>query len=167
MIDMPPPRRTNPLKWVLGALIAVLAVTLAAVGVMVFTHHDTTTASAPTPVTVRVTASTPPPPVTTTATSPPTATLETPTETPTGSTPVQGGPCYESEARSFGTAADGTSLVCTYMGADGGFVWVAHAGNDGSVHNLGEPCDPSVDQVAQDPSGKAIMCGGQVWVSGP
>lgn len=167
MIDMPPPRRTNPLIRVLAALIAVLAVAVAVVAVLVFTRHESTTASAPTPVTVRVTASTPPPTVTPTTASAPTATVETPTETPTGSTPIQGGPCYESEARSFGTADDGTSLVCTYMGADGGFVWVAHAGNDGSVHNLGEPCDPSVDQVAQDPSGKAIMCGGQVWVSGP
>ncbi|RPA65957.1 hypothetical protein EF294_03105 [Gordonia oryzae] len=117
-----------------------------------------------------MTATTTPPASSTPPAAAPTPTVtETTTEepTPTGSTPVQGGQCFESEARSFGTAADGTSLVCAYLGAGGGYQWVLHGDNDGETHNIGDPCDPSVDSVSTDPQGKAILCGGQTWVANP
>lgn len=156
------PDRTRSIVWTLAAVAVILVTVLVGLSVYAATKNGDDRA-APAPVTVTVSNTpteqrpprpTPPPPVT----APPTQ---------TGSTPTEGGFCYESEARSFGTAADGTSLVCVYMGASGGYRWARHAENDGSVHNLGEPCDPAVDKVAQDPSGRAIMCGGQLWVDGP
>lgn len=155
------PDRSRQVTWVLAGIAVLLVAVFAVLAAYTFTRDRGDSADAA-PVTVTVT-STP-------AQAPAPAPAPPPVNTqpaPTGSTPSEGGFCYESEARSFGTAAGGTSLVCNYMGADGGFRWVRHADNDGSVHNLGEPCDPAVDKVAQDPSGKAIMCGGQLWVDGP
>ncbi|OZC32112.1 hypothetical protein CJJ17_11885 [Gordonia polyisoprenivorans] len=71
---------------------------------------------------------------------------------------VLGGSCLESEASTFGTAADGTSLVCTYLGAGGGYQWVRHAQTDGEIHNVGDPCDSSGPPVSETPDGKAIIC---------
>ncbi|MCR5976862.1 hypothetical protein GDN83_03730 [Gordonia jinghuaiqii] len=154
--------RSRQITWVLAGIAALLVFVFVVLAVYLFTRDsgDDRTDAAPVTVTVTSTPTQEPSP---TPAPPPVTTRPA----PTGSTPSEGGPCFEWEARSFGTAADGTSLVCNYMGADGGFRWVGHADNDGSVHNLGEPCDPAVDKVAQDPSGKAIMCGGQFWVDGP
>ncbi|WP_298440528.1 hypothetical protein [Gordonia sp. (in: high G+C Gram-positive bacteria)] len=149
---------------ILLAIVAtLLAIAVAVVVTIVVLHRGTGDAAPPAGATATVIETAPaPPPVSTT-----TETAYVPPPVPTGSTVVEGGPCLESEARSFGTAADGESLVCNYMGADGGYVWVGHAENSGEVHDIGEPCDISVDRVAQDPSGKAIMCGGETWVGGP
>ncbi|MFZ2510545.1 MAG: hypothetical protein WAW85_05575 [Gordonia sp. (in: high G+C Gram-positive bacteria)] len=144
----------------LAAVAAVLVIALGAVlAYLIVTNRDNPP-TAPVTATVMET-STPPPTATTTETQ-----YVVP-ETPAGSAVVEGGHCLETEARSFGTDPNGQSLVCTYMGAGGGYVWVQHATNSGEIHNIGEPCDPAVDSVAQDPSGKAIMCGGQTWVGGP
>ena len=86
--------------------------------------------------------------------------------TPTGSVVVQGGDCFESEARSFSADADGQSLICTAMGA-GRFAWVPHAPDSGEVHNIGDPCDSTVDSVARDPDGKGILCSAGTWYAGP
>ncbi|MHC3004255.1 hypothetical protein [Gordonia sp. GN26] len=156
--------RSRQIIWVLAGIATLLVAVFVVLATYTFTRDRGGSADAA-PVTVTVTSSPAeePAPQPAPVTPPPVTTQPE----PTGSTPYEGGPCFESEARSFGTAADGTSLVCNYMGADGDFRWVQHADNDGSVHNLGEPCDPAVDKVAQDPSGKAIMCGGQFWVDGP
>lgn len=155
--------RSGVLTAMLGIVAALL---LAGVGVavtlIVTSNDDEPAAAAPSPVTETVVESPPPPPPPPVTTEP----VDVP-PAPTGSVVVQGGPCLESEVRSFGTSADGQSLVCTYMGADGGFVWVGHAPNSGGVHNIGDPCSSPEDQVAVDPSGKAIMCGGSVWTDGP
>lgn len=161
------PRRSSRLTGVLCviAFLLVAALVVAVIFVIVDSRRDNSTSA-----TVTMTATTTPPASSTPPAAAPTPTVtETATEepTPTGSTPVQGGQCYESEARSFGTAADGTSLVCAYLGAGGGYQWVLHGDNDGETHNIGEPCDPSVDRVSTDPQGKAILCGGQTWVANP
>ncbi|WP_279104272.1 hypothetical protein [Gordonia paraffinivorans] len=149
--------------WVLAVLASVLVLALVIGILYVFTTRRAEDDRAePTPVTVTRTSTPPAPPST-----PPPPAAPAPTPEQAGSVPVEGGPCHESEARSFATAANGTSLVCVYMGAGGGFRWSQHAENDGSVHNIGDPCDLAVDRVAQDPSGKAIMCGGDTWVGGP
>ena len=161
-----PRRRSSSAVWALATIVVLLAIALIGAALWLLTRNTDDSASAP------------PSPVTVTETSTPLTTQVTVTEqpqpqpqptivVPQASTPVEGGTCYESEARRFATAANGMSVVCVYMGAGGGFKWARHAENDGSVHNLGEPCDPAVDRVAQDPSGKAIMCGGQYWVDGP
>ena len=148
---------------VLSMIAVVLIIAIGTLVVLILMENaKPDPASAPTAVTETVIESAtpaPPPEVTTPEYTPPPA--------PAGSAVVQGGQCLPSEARSFGTDANGQSLVCTYMGADGGYRWVQHAPNSGQVHNIGDPCDPAVDSVAQDPSGKAIMCGGQTWVDGP
>lgn len=162
-VEISPSRtRSSTLTWVLGAITAILAaaVTGTVVFVVMSMNDDAPSAQAPATATVVETATPPPPPPTTTP-EPVVA------EPAAGSTPIEGGACLEGESRNFGTSASGQSLVCTYMGAGGGFRWVRHASNDGSVHHLGEPCDRAVDQVSQDPSGRAIMCGGDTWVDGP
>ncbi|MFT4087609.1 MAG: hypothetical protein QM658_10720 [Gordonia sp. (in: high G+C Gram-positive bacteria)] len=98
-------------------------------------------------------------------TPPPTETVIT--EAPVGSVVVEGGVCDQSEVRSFGTDASGQSLVCASMGAAAPPRWVRHGDNDGSVHNVGDPCDPDVDATAQDPNGLAIMCSVDHWVANP
>lgn len=95
-----------------------------------------------------------------------TSATTTPVPAAAGSSIVQDGPCFEAEARTFGTDANGQSLVCTYMGS-GGYAWVMHAPISGGVHRIGDPCDPAVDTVAQDADGRAVMCGGDTWVGGP
>lgn len=152
--------RSGALTAMLGILAAVL---LASVGVavtlIVMSGDDDPVAAPPVIETVVESAAPPPPPPVETepAYVPP---------TPTGSAVVQGGPCFESEVRSFGTSADGQSLVCIYAGGDG-YAWVGHGANSGEVHNIGDPCSSPEDQVAVDPSGRAIMCGGSVWTAGP
>ncbi|MCF8587452.1 hypothetical protein [Gordonia liuliyuniae] len=154
--------------WVLASLAVALLVAVAVVVALIvsdrigFTDGDADV----TETVVTVTSAVSPPSAPTTTESPATTTEYVAPE-PAGSTPVQGGPCFEAEVRSFATSADGQNLVCTYMGTGGGYVWVSHAENDGSVHDIGDPCDSSVDRVAQDPSGQAIMCGGDTWVGGP
>ncbi|GAC59010.1 hypothetical protein GOHSU_68_00020 [Gordonia hirsuta DSM 44140 = NBRC 16056] len=86
---------------------------------------------------------------------------------PSVSAVVLDGPCLESQVRQFGTDVTGTSVVCAYVGPGGGFRWVRHADRSAEVHNVGAPCDSAVDRVAQDPSGLAIMCAGDTWVTGP
>ena len=175
------PERHNRMVWILGIVAFVLVAALA-VSIVYLVSKTGESSSAAAPTTVTVTPSQPAVAAEahTTATSDPSETTSLPATTeappavaettteavPTGSAVVENGQCLESEARSFGTAADGTSLVCIYT-RPGVLTWVGHAENDGSVHNLGDPCDSSVDRVAQDPSGKAIMCGGTTWVGGP
>lgn len=170
----------SPTSWVTWVLASVAALLLVAVAVVVtfiigdratFTD-DNTTGSTESVATETSTVTPRPSPSTTTPTvteqqAPPTTTTQYVAPEPASSAPALGGQCLESELRTFATAPDGQGIVCNYMGADGGFVWVGHAENDGSVHNIGDPCDSSVDRVAQDPSGKAIMCGGTEWVGGP
>ncbi|MGW0036207.1 hypothetical protein [Gordonia sp. NPDC003376] len=166
--------------WVLGVVAFLLLAALTVAIVYVTTTPTriergagpaaTVTMSADTTAGKNTPGGTPPPD---TSTQPPVpAPTDTVTETATrefqsGSVVAEGSPCFETEARSFGTAADGTSLVCIYVGAGGGYRWVQHAEDDGSVHNIGDPCDSSVDRVARDPEGRAIMCGGDTWVAGP
>ncbi|WP_232715501.1 hypothetical protein [Gordonia metallireducens] len=156
--------RSRQITWVLAGIATLLVAVFVVLATYTFTRDRGSSADAA-PVTVTVT-STPDPepaPQPAPATPPPVTTQPE----PTGSTPVRGGVCLETEDRQFGVAADGTSVVCVYSHPTDDYRWSRHADNDGSVHNLGEPCDPAVDKVAQDPSGKAIMCGGQFWVDGP
>ncbi|MGO3328034.1 hypothetical protein [Gordonia sp. (in: high G+C Gram-positive bacteria)] len=160
------------ITWVLALLTVVLLIAVAVVVTLIFNDRRSFNDESAEPTTSLLTA-------TATETSSPTqstATVDPPAPEvttddvvpePIGSTPTEGGSCLETEARSFATSAGGQSLVCTYMGAGGGYMWVGHAENNGAVHNIGDPCDSSVDRVSQDPSGKAIMCGGDTWVGGP
>jgi len=152
---------------VLGTIAAVLAVALGvAVTLVLVGGDDESTTAGPATRTVTRSAIAPADPAAPAAPTTPTTTSD-PAPVASGSAVVAGGPCLESEARSFGTDAAGQSLVCIYLGAGGGFQWVGHGDNSGEVHRIGEPCDSTVDKVAQDPDGRAIMCGGQTWVAGP
>lgn len=153
--------RSGVLTAMLGVVAGLLLVTLGAAVTFIVVSGDSEPAAAPPATEIVVESAAPPPPVTTEPAYVPPA--------PSGSVVVRGGQCWESEVRSFGTSAAGESLVCTYMGANGGYVWVGHAANSGEVHNIGEPCNHPDDQVAVDPSGKAIMCGGpnSFWTDGP
>ncbi|MDS1114323.1 hypothetical protein RD149_11155 [Gordonia westfalica] len=155
------PDRSRQVTWVLAGIAVLLVAVFAVLAAYTFTRDRGDSADAA-PVTVTVTST--PAQAPAPAPAPPPVTTQ---PAPTGSTPSEGGVCHESEDRSFGVAADGTSLVCVYAHPTDDHRWSRHSNNDGSVHNLGEPCDPAVDKVAQDPSGKAIMCGGQFWVDGP
>ncbi|QRY64583.1 hypothetical protein JVX90_05430 [Gordonia sp. PDNC005] len=92
--------------------------------------------------------------------------MEPTAETPSGSLVTEGGECYPSEVRSFGTDASGRSLVCGYSGTDEPH-WLQHADESGEIHSVGEPCDSAVDSVAKDENGLFIMCGGTTWVTRP
>ncbi|MFT3659817.1 MAG: hypothetical protein QM809_00010 [Gordonia sp. (in: high G+C Gram-positive bacteria)] len=155
-------------SWILGVVAALLAVAVAVVAVViVMSDEPEPPAAAPVTETVMKTetaASTTTPVVTTTAAPEITQTPEP--VVPAGSPVAQGQPCLASEARQFKTDAAGNSLVCAPMGA-AGFSWVQHGNDDGGVHRIGEPCDPAVDSVSRDPSGLAILCGGQTWVANP
>ncbi|WP_245672817.1 hypothetical protein [Aldersonia kunmingensis] len=79
--------------------------------------------------------------------------------------PVVGGVC--ASPSSIATDANtGADIVCVFMGANGGYKWVSSAPIIGT-HNVGEPCDNSVDNVSKTPAGKAIMCVGDEWMYGP
>ncbi|WP_228461462.1 hypothetical protein [Gordonia spumicola] len=162
--------RSKSLTTALATATGILAVVVAvAVTVVVLDRDDAPVASPATATTV-VTHT----PTTVTSTAPAQVpTIETPViqtpviETPTGSFVTEGGECYPSEVRSFGTDGAGRSLVCASMGSAAPPRWVQHADDDGSVHNVGDSCDDSVDSVAQDPSGLAILCSNGAWQSGP
>lgn len=145
----------------LGAVAGLLVIGVGAFVVLISASHDQQESAVPAVTEIVIDSAAPaPPPVVV-------APAEAPPPVPAGSVVVQGGQCLPSEVRSFGTDVNGQSLVCTSMGAVGGYVWVGHAPNSGEVHNIGEPCDPAVDGVAQDPAGYAIMCGGETWTDGP
>lgn len=61
----------------------------------------------------------------------------------------------------------GEDLVCVYSrDYYPGGEWVT--ANIVGVHNIGESCDPSTDNVSQTPEGIPIMCvQGQGWTPGP
>lgn len=170
----PPPRRSSRAVWAMAVVVVALLAAVGAVAWFIIDAESSDTDVAtdePAAVTVSIT-----PTTTTEEPAPPAAEVAPPAAVPTttvqpvqppASVPVEGGSCLESEARSFGTSADGQNLVCIYMGGAGRYAWVRHGENSGQVHNIGEPCDPAVDQVAVDPDGKAIMCGGQYWTTGP
>ncbi|MCF8570292.1 hypothetical protein L5G32_08430 [Gordonia sp. HY002] len=164
--------------WILAVIAVILLVAVAVVVALIFNDRHSFNDETTDPTTSLVTATDTPPPQTTTQSaaivpsdptvpSAPAVTTEEVVPEPTASNPISGGPCLASEARTFATSADGQDLVCNYLGADGGYVWVGHAENDGTVHSIGDPCGSSVDRVAQNPSGKAIMCDGDTWVAGP
>ena len=163
--------------WILAVIAVILLVAVAVVVILIVNdrHSFNDETAEPTTSLVTATATETPPSThsamtqsaTTLVPPAPEVTTDEPVPEPTGSTPISGGPCLAWEVRSFATSPDGQDLVCNYLGADGGYVWVGHAENDGTVHSIGDPCDSSVDRVAHDPSGKAIMCGGDTWVGGP
>ncbi|WP_059034948.1 hypothetical protein [Gordonia desulfuricans] len=177
----PAPRHGRGTVWVLGVVAFGLVAALTVAIVYLVTRGDDTGRAASSATTVTVSqggsdgrkASTDTSPASASPVPAPTpAPTQTVTETataavPTGSVAAEGSPCLESEARSFGTAADGTSLVCVFLGADAGHRWVRHAEDDDSVHTIGEPCDSSVDRVSRDRQGRAILCGGTTWTAGP
>ncbi len=150
---------SRALTAILGIIAAVLAVAVTGVAVYLVTSSRNADPVPPAVTTVIEHTVSSPDPV-------PTVTQEVTVEVPAGTVPALGATCLESEARQFGTDANGLSLVCTYLGAGGGYQWVRHVAEDGQVHRVGEPCDPAVDRVSRDPSGLAIMCGGQTWVTG-
>lgn len=107
---------------VLSIIAAVLAIAVAAaVTFVIVSSNNDDEPSAP----VTATVSQPAPQTTTPAPQETTAPQENyvPPAEPSGSPVVEGGQCFESEASSFGTDANGKSLVCTDIGA--GFRWVA------------------------------------------
>ncbi|MBC2644406.1 MULTISPECIES: hypothetical protein [unclassified Rhodococcus (in: high G+C Gram-positive bacteria)] len=61
----------------------------------------------------------------------------------------------------------GEDIVCVYSSdyyPDGKWVTAEIVG----VHNIGEPCDPSIDRASQTPEGIPILCvQGQGWTPGP
>ncbi|WP_241031629.1 hypothetical protein [Rhodococcus koreensis] len=60
----------------------------------------------------------------------------------------------------------GEDIVCVYSRdyyPDG--VWVT--ADIVGVHNIGDPCDPSIDNSSQTPAGEPIMCVQGQWMSGP
>ncbi|MDR2281026.1 MAG: hypothetical protein LBE07_09265 [Gordonia sp. (in: high G+C Gram-positive bacteria)] len=149
---------------VLAGSAAVLAVIVGvAVTIVVLDSTDSSTAAPAT--TTTVVTKTP-----STATTAPVvetpAYVEPTVETPSGSLVAEGGECYPSEVRSFGTDASGRSLVCGYSGTDAPH-WLQHADESGEIHSVGEPCDSAVDSVAKDENGLFIMCGGTTWVTHP
>ncbi|WP_454162436.1 hypothetical protein [Gordonia iterans] len=153
--------RQSGIGVVLGVVAALLAIGIAVFVTLIVSSSNSEERAEPA---VTVTESVVVQPSTTTSIhAPPPSQVQ-----PSGSLVVQGGQFWESEARSFGTSASGQSLVCIYGGA-GGYRWVQHAPNSGEVHNIGDPCNHPDDQVAVDPEGKVIMCGGpnSTWSAGP
>lgn len=154
--------RQSGIGVVLGVVAALLAIGVAVFVALIVSSSNSEEHAEP-PVTVTESVVVQPSTTTSILVPPP------PAVQPSGSVVVEGGQCWESEARSFGTSASGQSLVCIYMGATGGYRWVQHAPNSGEVHNIGDPCNYPDDQVAVDPAGKVIMCGGpnSTWSAGP
>lgn len=129
-----PPRGSTLV--VILALVAFVLVATLGVGVVFVLTRDTTAGdgtAAPTS-TVRVEPSRDAASATVTRVVPgPTAapTEPVPEVGSAGAMPVLNGSCTADEAGRFGTAADGTSLVCVFGGD--GFQWVQHAENDGQI----------------------------------
>lgn len=113
-------RSLTPVLSIIAAVLAI-AVAVAITFVIVSSNNNDDEPSAP----VTATVSQPVPQTTTPAPQETTPSQETyvPPAEPSGSPVVEGGQCFESEARSYGTDANGKSLVCTDIGA--GFRWVA------------------------------------------
>ncbi|WP_051407522.1 DUF4352 domain-containing protein [Nocardia sp. CNY236] len=115
---------------------------------------------------IRTTMPEPAPPVV------PMPTKTTAPSTPPATTPVAGAFCDESRSGRFGTAADGTWLVCIFMG-NGQFRWVHSAPIVPETHEVGESCDSAeyLGKLARTSDGRSVMCSGSSgngeWVAGP
>ncbi|WP_157762148.1 DUF4190 domain-containing protein [Nocardia yamanashiensis] len=122
----------------------------------------TTTTSTSVAPTIESTVVPPPPPAPTTVEPPVVTTTKPP------ATVAQGATCTRAQVRSFGTASDGSTLVCASMGSANPPRWVAMAGTIApGVHNAGTACDPDTQAVGRDFSGLAVMCSLGTWQSGP
>ncbi|GAA2379594.1 hypothetical protein GSI01S_06_02110 [Gordonia sihwensis NBRC 108236] len=142
------------------AVLLAVAVAVAVTIVLMDPQRSNDAAAPPATVTVSVTQS---PPSQTERPDPPAVEEPVTEEAPPV---VEGSECSDSEVRTFQTDASGRSLVCGYSGRPTPH-WLQHGDDDGSVHNVGDPCDSSVDRVSRDPSGLFIMCGGSTWVTHP
>jgi hypothetical protein len=156
-------------------LVAVLALILAAIAVvlaLVITDDSPNKSAAASTRTVTV-----PPPSTATITEQapaPQPVVPSP-EQPTAAEPAEvlpavGTTCSTPGYVGFDTA--GTELVCQYMGADGGYIWVNIAPSSG-LAELGGPCDPATEATARTLDGMALLCSpgpnGEpgIWMDGP
>ena len=149
------------LTTVLGVAAAVLVVAVGVLVTLTVLDRDDATQQAEPQATVTVTS-------VQTRTPPPATTPSPVVTTPRVPSPViaEGAPCSPSQVRSFGTDASGRSLVCGYSGTATPR-WHQHGRLGPGVHEAGEPCDSSVDQVGRDSNGLFVMCGGTVWVTNP
>ncbi|WP_328856628.1 DUF4190 domain-containing protein [Williamsia herbipolensis] len=115
---------------------------------------------------------------TTSETSTPSQTTPSPTAEasplPT-SGPVLNESCSEGQASVIATDANtGQNIVCTFLGAGGGYKWVQTAEVSPGTHERGDSCDPATDRVGRTAAGTALICVSEVnggsggsWEPGP